>query len=297
MRRTKRLVPLAASLLALLVLAPSAFGQSASITTSDIERLENDIADLNAQLPSVRSSDPDLANRLERDLDDVRDEVTYLKVKVRKEGVTEDEYEEVRTRIEDVRRAMPRSGDVNERGVGTDSENSDTVTRTSAPGEIPVGQEMDVRLQTPLSSETAQVEDRFEATTLVDIYQGNELLVPAGSLVRGVVSSVQKAGRLDRKGSLTLAFDRITVRGVDYPIRATVTQALESEGVKGEAARIGIGAAAGAILGGILGGAQGAIAGIFIGSGGVLAAVPGKDVELDAGTVLRIRFDSPALLR
>ena len=89
---------------------------------------------------------------------------------------------------------------------------------------------MDVRLQTTLSSETAQVEDRFEATTLVDLYQDDRVLVPAGSVVGGVVSAVEKAGRLDRKASLTLAFDRLTVRGRDYPIRATLTQALEGEG-------------------------------------------------------------------
>src|SRR5262245_27212021 len=65
-------------------------------------------------------------------------------------------------------------------------------------GEIPVGQELDVRLQTPLSSATATPEQRFEATTVVDLEQGDAVLVPAGSKVRGVVSSVDKAGRVDR---------------------------------------------------------------------------------------------------
>ena len=52
-----------------------------------------------------------------------------------------------------------------------------------------------------MSSDTAQVEDRFEATTLVDLYQDEQLLVPAGSVLRGVVSGVDRAGRADRKGS------------------------------------------------------------------------------------------------
>ena len=38
---------------------------------------------------------------------------------------------------------------------------------------VPGGQEIDVRLERELSSDTAQVEDRFEATTVVDLYQGN----------------------------------------------------------------------------------------------------------------------------
>ena len=83
------------------------------------------------------------------------------------------------------------------------------------------------------------------------------MLVPAGSMMRGVVSSVNKAGRIERKGSLTVAFDRVTVDGRAYPIRATVTQALESEGISGEAGKIGAGAGVGAIIGGILGGVEG----------------------------------------
>jgi hypothetical protein len=111
--------------------------------------------------------------------------------------------------------------------------------------------------------------------------------------MRGVVSSVNKAGRVERKGSMTVAFDRVTITGKSYPIRATVTQAIESEGIKGEKEKIGIGAGAGAIIGAILGGVKGAVAGVLIGGGGTIAATEGKDVELPSGTVLRVRLDSP----
>lgn len=80
-------------------------------------------------------------------------------------------------------------------------------------------------------------------------------------------------------------------------MRATVTQALESSGVRGEAGKIGTGAGVGAVIGGILGGVKGAIAGILIGGGGTIAATEGKDVELPTGTVLRVRLDSPLDLR
>ena len=161
---------------------------------------------------------------------------------------------------------------------------SERPIRSQNPNEIPVGTEFDVRLQNALSSKTAQVEDRFEATTMVDLRdERGRVIVPAGSLMRGVVSSVNKATRTDRKGSLTVAFDRVTINGRSYPIRATVTQALESEGIMGEKEKIGIGAGAGAILGAILGGAKGALAGILIGGGGTIAATEGKDVELPPG--------------
>jgi hypothetical protein len=156
---------------------------------------------------------------------------------------------------------------------------------------------MDVRLQDTLNSGTSQVEDRFLATTLVDLQIDERTVIPAGSEMRGVVSAVNPAGRLDRKGSLTVTFDQLTVRGRTYPIRATVIEALESEGVRGEVGKIGTGAGIGAIIGGILGGVKGALAGILIGGGGVIAATEGKDVDLPAGTVLRVRLDSPPAIR
>ena len=161
--------------------------------------------------------------------------MTYLKVKLRKsESVPRGEYFDLRDRIDDVRaRARERNSRRRDQlGAGAPVPRSRRPTgSTTARGDVPVGTEFDVRLQNPLSSETAQVEDRFEATTIVDLTEGDRVLVPAGSVMRGVVSSVKKAGRIERRGSLTLAFDQVTVRGKDYPMRATVTQALESEGV------------------------------------------------------------------
>ena len=114
--------------------------------------------------------------------------------------------------------------------------------------------------------------------------------------MRGVVSAVDRAGRMDRKGRLSLSFDELIVRGRSYRIRATVTQAIESEGLRGEMGKVGTGAGVGAIIGGLLGGVKGAITGILIGGGGVVAATEGKDVQIPAGTVLRVRFDAPVTL-
>ena len=150
-----------------------------------------------------------------------------------------------------------------------------------------------MRIQTELTSDTAQVEDRFEATTLVDLYQGERVLIPAGSVMRGLVTSVNRASRTDRKGSLTVAFNQITVGGRNYPMRGTVTEAIESSGIKGEIGRIGAGSAVGAIIGGIIGGAKGALLGVLIGGGGTMVATEGKDVTLPAGTILRVRMDTP----
>ena len=119
------------------------------------------------------------------------------------------------------------------------------------------------------------------------------MAIPAGSAVEGYVVEVDRASRTDRRGSLVLKFTRLTVNGRTHDVTLSVTQALESKGIKGEAERIGVGAGVGAVLGGILGGLKGAIAGILIGGGGAVVATEGKDVELEAGTVLRVRFDAP----
>jgi TolA-binding protein len=180
---------------------------------------------------------------------------------------------------------------------GTTDRQSQRPTPPTRTNEIPAGQEIDVRIERELNSSTAQVEDRFVATTIVDLYQGNDVLIPTGSTVRGVISSVNKATRTDRKGSLTVVFDQITIKGRSYPIRGTVTQAIESEGSKGEMGKIGAGAGVGAIIGGILGGAKGALLGVLIGGGGTIAATEGKDVQLPAGSILRVRFEQPLALR
>jgi len=291
-----------------------------TVTSNDIQRLQDQVYQAGADVTRLRGRDNDLAVRLQSDLDDLRDEVVYLKVRMRREGnVPQREYTEIRDRLQDVRsRARGeetwRPGTTtNSGGVGGVSggtydpynRNNDRTTRnepqtTTRNGStaIPAGTELDVRLQDELSSSTAQVEQRFEATTVTDLYRGNnEVLIPAGSVLRGVVSSVDKATRTDRKGSLTVAFDRVTVRGRDYPMRGTVTQAIESEGIKGEVGRIGTGGAVGAILGGILGGVKGALLGVLIGSGGVIAATEGKDVTLPQGTILRVRLDQPPAVR
>lgn len=318
--------------------AQSTYGTAQSVTSADIQRLQDQVYDASGDVSRLRGRDQTLADRLQGQLDDLRDEVVYLKVKLRKEGnVRRTDFDEVRNRLQDIRTqargdmarqggstwttgGAPSGSDTGYRGGtatngsgtsasggysgsasgGTNDRTNDRQTQPRTSGrrnEVPAGQELDVRLERDLNSANAQVEDRFEATTMVDLYQGDQVLIPAGSVMRGVVSSVTKATRTERQGKMTVAFDQITVHGRNYPIHATVTQAIQSEGIKGEMGKIGAGAGVGAIIGGILGGAKGALLGILIGGGGTIAATEGKDVNLPAGTVLRVKFDEPLQIR
>jgi len=298
---------------ALMVAVPAG---AQSVSSADVQRLQDDVYQASSDISRLRSTDASAASRLQDELDDLRDEVTYLKVKLRKEGsINRSDYSDVRTRLQDLRtRARQDSGGSpatayppdqpgdrgrTRTGTSSTSDVSDSRPSTTRRGQTSElsGQEIDVRLERSLSSDTAQVEDRFEATTVVDLYEGNRVLIPAGSVMRGVVSSVDRASRTERKGSLTVAFDQVTVRGRDYPMRGRVTQALESEGIRGEAGKIGAGSAVGAIIGGIIGGVKGAVLGVLIGGGGTIAATEGKDVTLPPGTILRVQFDQPPDIR
>src|SRR6185295_4117623 len=143
------------------------------------------------------------------------------------------------------------------------------------------------------NSGTAKTEQSFQTTTVVNLEQDGKVLVPAGSTIRGIVSSVDPAGRVDRTGKLTLSFDKITVNGQDHALKAQATKAFESGGIKDEGVKAGAGGAVGGIIGGIIGGVKGALIGAVVGAGGVIAATEGKDVDLPAGTILRLRLDTP----
>lgn len=281
------------------------------MTTSDLTRLQQTSDQIGTDLQQLRQRDRTGARALQAELADLDDEIVYLKVKLRKErNVGRYEFTDLRDRLENLRSRVrgDATGSYSSSG-GSDPGNrfpsdpgnrypNDPPANTAAtPGTLPTGTELDVRLTSRLTSDTARVEDRFEATTLVDVRQNGQVVVPAGSVVRGVVTDVKKAGRVDRKGSLTLTFDQIRINGRVYPIRGTMTEALEAGGYKEDAGKIGTGAAVGAVLGGILGGVKGAITGILIGSGGVVAATEGENVDLAEGTVLRMRLDSPLTVR
>jgi hypothetical protein len=270
--------------LILVALAAPGWAQ-AVVSLADISRLETTAGDIERLIASVERTDPTLAAEAKKTLVDLRDDITYLRVKLRRDGaVSRDDYADVRDRLDGLSRKVR-----GEQRVYAQTPGAETTSRFFT---VPVGTEMDVRLQTPLNSGTARVEQRFEATTMVDLAQGKDVVIPAGSVVRGFVSSVRPAGKIDRTGSLTLSFDELVVNQRASKLRASVTKALDPK-LSDDVSRIGAGAAIGAVIGGILAGGKGALLGVLIGGGGTIASTEGSDVDLPIGTILRIRIDQP----
>jgi hypothetical protein len=152
---------------------------------------------------------------------------------------------------------------------------------------IPAGTALPLELTTAVSSATAQVETPVSARLRRAVMVEGETILPAGAVVSGEVSEVDRAGRVQGRSRLALRFTSVVIDGRRESLR-TNPVAFEGEATKSEdATKIGAGAGIGAAIGGLLGGGSGAAKGAVIGGAagtGAVLATRGKDVELAAGS-------------
>src|ERR1041384_1074064 len=81
------------------------------VSQSDIQRLQDSVFQAASDLQQLKSRDAGRAAQLQTQLDDARDEVIYLKVKLRKEGsLQRTEYAGVRDRLDDLRSQATATG-------------------------------------------------------------------------------------------------------------------------------------------------------------------------------------------
>jgi len=154
-----------------------------------------------------------------------------------------------------------------------------------------------LQLESPVTSEKAQVEDSVVARVTRDVKVGDRVAIPAGAKAFGEVTVVERGGKVRERARLGVRFTSVVLAdGTRVPIRSeTIYREGEPPG-RESAAKIGGGAIGGAILGGILGGAKGAAIGGSIGAGGGTAVVMAGDrnaATLSAGTPLTVRLEDP----
>jgi hypothetical protein len=155
----------------------------------------------------------------------------------------------------------------------------------SARAAIPAGTHATVRLNTSLSSATANTGQAWSGTLTRDIVSNGKILAKSGETVRGKVTYVNRSGRLHKPGELSLRLTSVKGRTV-YSSR--VTRQGKSH-TTSNATKIGGGAAAGALIGGLAGGGKGAAIGTVAGAGagtGVAAATGKEEVSIPAESVL-----------
>jgi len=161
---------------------------------------------------------------------------------------------------------------------------------------IPAGTSLPLELTTAVSSETATVETPVSARLRRSVTIDGETVLPAGAVVNGEVSEVERAGRVQGRSRLSLRFTSVVLDGRRESLR-TNPLSFEAEATKKQdATKIGAGAGIGAAIGGILGGGSGAAKGAVIGGAagtGTVLATRGKEVELASGAELNPTLASP----
>ena len=155
-----------------------------------------------------------------------------------------------------------------------------------------------IRLETSVSSETAQPEDRVTAKVTRDVRVAGRTAVPSGAQLDGVVTVVERGGKFHDQARIGVRFTTLVYAdGSRVPIQTeTIFRVGEAPG-NDATAKVGGGAVLGAILGAVLGGGKGAAVGGAIGAGGGTAAVAKGDrseATLAAGTPLTVRLTAPA---
>jgi hypothetical protein len=166
--------------------------------------------------------------------------------------------------------------------------------------ELPAQAVIGLQLETPVTSETARIEDEVVARVTRDVRVGDRVAIPAGSTAHGEVTLVERGARIRERARLGVRFTSIVLGdGTRLPID-TEPIYREGDSVRNEnAAKIGGGAIGGAIIGGILGGAKGAAIGGTIGAGAGTAAVAagGRNAAtLPSGTPVTVRIERPVVV-
>jgi hypothetical protein len=249
----------------------------------DLQRLQEDLANLDADLQALEPNDR-RTDEFRQRAEDIREETIYLKVKMRHHqrdglsgtGVPYDEVADLRRSVRDLREDLDRAYGRGAREVRLEE-----------------GTTILVRLDQPLSSRTARREDRVDASVAEPVRVAGVLALPAGTQVRGVVRDVAPAERPSKGGRLEMEFDAVYLDDARLGMRGRVAEITEG-GSRPQKA--GIGAVLGGVIGGILGGRSGAIAGLVLGGGGAVVATKGDDVELPAGAVLAVRLERPLVV-
>ena len=182
---------------------------------------------------------------------------------------------------------------------------------------IPQGAHVLLRMENSINTRTAQEGDYVYLRTASPISDGNEIAVPAGSYVQGVVTQSKRSGRVAGRAQLAIRLETLTLasgkvlkfsphlRSVDAG--DTGQKVVGKEGVveqapsRGEDAKqIAILAGSGAAVGGLTDRSwKGAGIGAGVGSAVGLATVlltRGKEVELRQGATLDVVFDRPVAL-
>ena len=167
---------------------------------------------------------------------------------------------------------------------------------------VPAGTELQVRLNQALSSDKAQVGERFTGVLVNSLYVNSSTSFPPGSTVEGRVITIKDSGRMSKPGEMELVVDTVRsgnmVASVNVNPYTVKGRSHTGSNVGKTTAGAGIGAVIGAIAGGGKGAAIGAGAGGAAGAG-TAAATGKKPAKINVESVLSffVATESPVIIQ
>ena len=227
MHRRSNAVGFHHSLLALWFGAGETAAQPA-VTASDVERLHDALFEAGTVIARLRTGDATLRKELRAEMADIRGDTTALGARLRaREAVGWDAYVQLRRRIEEVSRRARSRITVTGAGRGPTARAPYPADETPPPLEVPEGVELEARLLVAVNPLTARDGERVEAVTTAEYAAGGTVIIPAGSLLRGVVA-VRQPENGSRGGAPRIAvrFEDVLVRFTTHPIEVAATEAI-----------------------------------------------------------------------
>lgn len=144
---------------------------------------------------------------------------------------------------------------------------------------IPAGTRVSVRMGQQISSGTAKVGDRFDATLTRDLVVDGRTLAKEGAPARGKVTLAKSSGRLHAPGQISVRLTSVEVNGKMVSVSTGSYHLQGKSHTKSNVTKIGGGTVVGALIGGLAGGGKGAAIGAGAGAaaGTGVAAATGKE--------------------
>jgi hypothetical protein len=169
--------------------------------------------------------------------------------------------------------------------------------------DAPAGAEIQIRLKTRVTTQTAKPKDPVEAVVIAPVMVGGQFAIPAGALVRGVVEKAAQSSKGDERSVLLLGFTELEINGAKLKLSAQLTaveNARESLDAQGQINGI----LASETISGRLDAGLSKLAEKSAGFADILNTVkntvlkaPESDIAYDAGVEMDLKLTAPLALK